>query len=191
LSDTAAILAVGEEEWSWLLETPLSAQHRLAEEVGERLCRFVARYYSNMGFGARFSGYEGLDPDGIFISADAALILQKDLKAVYERARRQPSAPRTTATMRVIGQPLRPGSAYMLSLAQGIRAHSVRNLKRFESFHGRPHLPEDRTFPISGEMEGPSLNLLTGYGDVADQLHRRFTGNGGHGAGRRSGGGDG
>lgn len=174
LSDTAAILGVGKEEFGFLVDTPLPAQHRLAEEVGDRLCRFVARYYANVGFGARFSGYEGLDPDGVQVSADAALVLHEDLARVYERARSRPDAPPTTATMRVITKPVRPGAAYMFSLAQGIRAHSVRNLKRFESFHGRPHLPEDRTFPVSEELEGPSLNLLSKFESLAGALHDRF-----------------
>lgn len=179
LSDGEALLAVGRGEFRVLVATPLPEQHRFAREVGERLCRFVARYYPNMGFGARFAGYEGLDPDGVSVCADAALVVHRDLEAIYQQAREQPGAPRTTATLRVVRAGVRRGSAYMLSLAQGIRAHSVRNLRRFESFHDRPQLPEGSAFPLSGEVQEHRLNLLSGYRDLGAALDARFRGTGG------------
>ncbi|HEX2253791.1 MAG TPA: hypothetical protein VHQ65_11040 [Thermoanaerobaculia bacterium] len=172
LSDTAALLEVGRGEFQDLVDRPLPQQHRFAEEVGERLCRFVARYYSNIGFGARFRGYEGLDPDGVQLSAEEALVLHEDLAPVFAQARQ--TGPATTRSLQVLKRPIRPSAAYMLSLAQGIRAHSVRNLRRFESFHSRSTLPEDAAFPLSGEMQETGINHLTGYRDIADRLHDLF-----------------
>ncbi|HEX6201651.1 MAG TPA: hypothetical protein VF100_01535, partial [Thermoanaerobaculia bacterium] len=185
LSDTVALLGVGREEFRSLVDQPLPEQHRFAAEVGDRLCRIVARYYSNMGFGARFSGYEGLDPDGVQVAADAALVLHPRLAPVFEQARSRGAA--TTRSLRVEKAPIRPSAAYMLSLAQGIRAHSVRNLRRFESFHGRRALPEEASFPFSGDMPPAAggdgdgggarpagINHLTGFRDVGERLHDLF-----------------
>jgi hypothetical protein len=60
----------------------------------------------------------------------------------------------------------------MMSLVQGIRVHSRRNLRRFESFHNRVHLPDDRIFPLSHEQQalGAPINPLTGYEDLARAL---------------------
>ena len=79
--------------------------------------------------------------------------------------------------MQVVPCGVRSHTAYMLSLAQGIRPHTVRNLRRFESFHDRATLPEDRTFPLSGDggTRG-SLNRLSACDSLAAELHQTFTG---------------
>jgi hypothetical protein len=95
---------------------------------------------------------------------------------VFEDARRRQGAPPTTETLQVLTPEVRPNAAYMLSLVQGIRAHSVRNLRRFESFHDRVHMPDDRTFPLAQEEElGPApLNHLSGYSDLGPRLRKSF-----------------
>jgi hypothetical protein len=126
-----------------------------------------------MGFGAKFVGYEGLDPDGISIPACASLVLAPGLAPVFEEARHRQGAPPTTETLEVLKHEVRPNAAYMLSLVQGIRAHSVRNLRRFESFHDRVHMPDDRTFPLAQEEEhgGPAtINHLSGHRALGERL---------------------
>jgi hypothetical protein len=62
----------------------------------------------------------------------------------------------------------------MLSLVQGIRAHSVHNLKRSESFHDRRQMPDDRSFALSGRDESVTpINHLTGYEDWATELYSK------------------
>jgi hypothetical protein len=48
----------------------------------------------------------------------------------------------------------------------------MRNLRRFESFHNRVALPDDRIYPLSHEQQclGSPINPLTGYQDVATAL---------------------
>lgn len=181
LSDTERILAFCRQRFEALVETPIAAQETFAEEAGRRLCTFVACHYPNVGFGAKFIGYEGLDPDGVNVSADASLVLESSLRTLFEQtrkeqARREPVKPgekveAVPTAIDVIPAQVRPNAAWLLSLAQGIRAHSVRNLKRFESFHDRVHMPDDRTFPLSQEEQhGLPVNSLSSYGPVGVRL---------------------
>lgn len=173
LSDSEKLLAHCRQQFEGLVSDPISDQHFFAEQVGRRLVQFVVRYYSNLGFGAGFKGYEGLDPDNIQILADASLVVHKELARIFEKARadhRQELA--TTETMQVQEARIRPNAAYMMSLVQGIRVHSMRNLRRFESFHNRVRLPDDRIFPLSHEQQGfgAPVNSLTGYQELARSL---------------------
>jgi hypothetical protein len=174
LADRQRILAFGRRTFEDVVGTPIAEQDVFADEAGERLCRFVASRYPNLGFGAKFLGYEGLDPDGVHLKALAALVLSPGLHKVYEQARFRQSAAATTDSMAVIEAQVRPNTAYMLSLVQGIRAHSVRNLRRFESFHDRLHTPDDRTFPLAQEEqrsgEPGTINYLSGYTDLGEKL---------------------
>lgn len=173
LSDREALLAFCRARFDSVVSTPVGEQSLFAEEAGERLCRFVSRVYPNMGFGAKFVGYEGLDPDGIAIPACASLVLSPGLAPVFEAARRGQGAPPTTETLQVTRAEVQPNAAYMLSLVQGIRAHSVRNLRRFESFHDRVHMPDDRTFPLAQEEEHGTpaiINHLSGHGELGERL---------------------
>jgi len=189
LSDTEALLEYGRDYFASLVEGGVWDQHFFDDEVGARLLRFVARCYSNIGFGAEFRGYEGLDPDGVQVIADASLLLHPKLAPVYwnaveeekkrttdtEREDGEPAPERipTTKTMEVEAVTIRPNAVYMLSLVQGIRVHSVRNLRRFESFHDRLQMPDDRAFPLTPETpEGGRIlpvNSLTGYRELASE----------------------
>jgi hypothetical protein len=156
-----------------LVREPISDQHYFAGEVGSRLVRFVARYYPNLGFGAGFKGYEGLDPDNVRLLADAALVIHGGLEELFRRSRQElrEEFPMTeTLDRKTVG--VRPNAAYMLSLVQGIRVNSLRNLRRFESFHNRPHMPDDRIFPLSQESRArvQPVNPLTGYEELGRDL---------------------
>lgn len=171
LADTERILRFCRHQFDAVVDTPLADQATFAGEIGSRLCAFIARHYSNIGFGAKFIGYEGLDPDGIQVSADGSLVVAPALRTLFERARRLPEALPVAASLDVVEAQVRPNVAYLLSLVQGIRAHSVRNLKRFESFHDRVHMPDDRTFPLSQEEQhGRPVNHLSSLGVVGTGL---------------------
>jgi hypothetical protein len=175
LSDGEPLLGFCRKFFQKLVNEPIQEQGAFADEVGQRLLCFVSRRYPNIGFGAKFIGSEGLDPDGVKVFADAALLLHPDLQGLFRQARNQEGAPPITRTMDIHSCQVRPNSAYMLSLVQGIRAHSVRNLKRFESFHDRPQLPDDRTFPLSSDedqLEHGTINHFTSEHDVVDHLNR-------------------
>ena len=178
LTDREALLRFGRAWFEGVVGQSIAEQDLFADEAGERLCRFVARCYPNLGFGAKFLGYEGLDPDGIHVSAAASLVLDPALERVFQAARDRPGAAPTTDTMGVVKAQVRPNAAWMLSLVQGIRAHSVRNLRRFESFHDRVHMPDDRTFPLAQEEDlGPApvpLNHLSGYSGLGTRLQKSF-----------------
>jgi hypothetical protein len=107
--------------------------------------------------------------------ARTALLMHPALRTVFEQARKDPEKRAQTQTLDVIEANLEPNAAYMLSLAQGIRPHSIRNLRRFESFHDRAHMPDDRTFPMTGETRrgGSSspINHLTGYETLRRELN--------------------
>lgn len=173
LADRRKIMAFCRQQFDGIVDTPIAEQETFADEVRKRLVRFVSRRYPNIGFGAKFVGYEGLDPDGVHVSACATLVLDQRMLPVWERARRDPGAPLTTDTMEVLTAQVRPNAAYLLSLVQGIRAHSVRNLRRFESFHDRVQMPDDRTFPLAQEQHGAAsavINPLSGHGHLGEQL---------------------
>lgn len=169
LADAGRIMSFGRSFFSGVVTKPITELDYFSDAVGHHLRRFVHRNYSNMGFGAKFRGYEGLDPDGVRLVADAALVADQALLAAYRQAvdqaqrgaeeegRYEPS-PRTldTKVYRV-----RPNAAYMLSLVQGVRAHSVHNLKRFESFHERPGV---------GEEVPPPVHRYTGCEQLAEHL---------------------
>ena len=173
LADSESILRYSRGQFEAIVSEPISEQHFFADKAGQRLVGFVTRCYSNLGFGAGFKGYEGLDPDNVQLLADASLVIHPGLATVFQKARDEMREERpTTETMQVIEAPIRPNAAYMLSLVQGIRVHSMRNLRRFESFHNRVTLPDDRIFPLSHEQQslGSPINPLTGYKDVARSL---------------------
>lgn len=173
LADTERLLGHCRGRFDNLVREPISDQHFFADKVGPRLLGFVARYYSNLGFGAGFKGYEGLDPDNVQVLADAALILHEGLDSLFEKARREHRKEIvTTETMDVKYAKVRPNAVYMLSLVQGIRVHSLRNLRRFESFHNRITMPDDRIFPLSHEPRTvrAAVNPLTGFEEIGRDL---------------------
>lgn len=173
LADGGRILRFCRGQFEPIVSEPISDQHFFADKAGRRLLRFVARCYPNLGFGAGFKGYEGLDPDNVLVMADAALVVHEGLAGVFRGARNDAREMPATETLQVVTAGIRPNAAYMMSLVQGIRVHSMRNLKRFESFHDRVALPEDRVFPLSPERQSPGapLNPLTGYGEIAEFLN--------------------
>ncbi|MEM1203024.1 MAG: hypothetical protein AAGN66_07330 [Acidobacteriota bacterium] len=216
LSSSEEIMGFGRHEFDSILKRPITDQYYFAEEIGDSLCQFVETCFSNMGFGAKFLGYEGLDPDGVRIAANAALLLDAPLRKVFDDARGRGDEARNGGlqlspalrpgrspedelmesqgvpggrrrrrrrvnvdiqTLDIEEHPVRPNAAYMVSLVQGIRAHSVRNLKRFESFHDRPEMPDDRTFPLSPDhgssTAGRPIDHLEGCEDWARKLYRR------------------
>jgi len=169
--DTERVLEHCRKIFAPLVDEPVASQGLFADELGRRLVEFVGRYYSNIGFGAEFRGFEGLDPDGVEVTADASLVLHKELGRVFEGSRgARPDIP-TTRTMDVHAAEIRPNAVYMLSLVQGIRVYSVRNLRRFESFHDRVQMPDDRAFPLTQESrdDRPTqpVNPLSGFEHVA------------------------
>ncbi len=151
LSDTEKILGYGRLEFADLVITPIGAHALFEDEVGKNLAGFVARNYSNVGFGARFVGYEGFDTDGLRRLADTSLVVHPHLRPAFEKARRHPDAPPTTETLDVIEAKILPNTAYILSLVQGIHARSVHNLRRHEAFYDRLELPD----PATPWMDGP------------------------------------
>jgi len=175
LADTDAILAATRQRFDELVRLPLPEQPSFRDEAGQRLCAFVARHYPNMGFGAKFVGYEGLDPDGVRVLADATLLAHPQMETLYRKARQLPDAPSTTDTLRVRPCELLNNVAYMFSLAQGIRPRSVHNLRRFESFHERGPgaaggLPPSLADPVRGAGEGsPPVSALGG--ELGRRLH--------------------
>ncbi len=178
LAESEKILEYCRMQFEGLVGESVSDQHFFADQVGRRLVEFVVRYYSNLGFGAGFKGYEGLDPDNVQVLADASLVVHEEMAQVFEKARMDYRKELvTTETMQVQEARIRPNAAYMLSLVQGIRVHSLRNLRRFESFHNRVNLPDDRIFPLSHEQQGlgEPLNPLTGYQDLAQDLARKLS----------------
>jgi len=170
--DTERVLNHCRKVFAPLVDEPVASQGLFADELGRRLVEFVGRYYSNIGFGAEFRGFEGLDPDGVDVTADASLVLHEELGRVFEAVRgsARPDIP-TTRTMDVHPAQIRPNAVYMLSLVQGIRVYSVRNLRRFESFHDRVQMPDDRAFPLTQETreDRPTqpVNPLSGFEQVA------------------------
>jgi hypothetical protein len=176
MSDTPLILRYARTQFDALVNQPVSDQFVFEDEVRERLMDFVMANFSNIGFGAKFAGYEGLDPDGIDVLARTALVIHPGLETVFNEARNAPEAPARLRTLDVRTASIEPNSAYMLSLVQGIRPHSVRNLRRFESFHHRAQMPDDRTFPLSGEshhgVSSAPINHLTGYDSLRQSINR-------------------
>ncbi|MFP4601221.1 MAG: hypothetical protein ACLFVJ_23435, partial [Persicimonas sp.] len=182
LSDTDRILRFSRTQFDELVDEPVSDQFVFEDEVRQRLMAFVLTHFSNIGFGAKFSGYEGLDPDGMDLLAETALVMHPELASVFEQARTAVDTPARLETLDVKTADLDPNAAYLLSMAQGIRPHSVRNLRRFESFHHRAQMPDDRAFPLSGEWQsgGKSprhkasspINHLTGYDSLRESINR-------------------
>lgn len=174
LADTGAILDYCRWIFRGVVEEAVWAQPFFRDDVARRLGDFVARNYSNLGFAAEFRGYEGLDPDGVPVLADATLLLHPELARVFAEARQDGGVP-SHRTLQVYEADIRPNAAYMLSLVQGIRVHSLRNLRRFESFHERTRMPDDRTFPLTQETREPGdrpLNLLSGLEETSRQRTR-------------------
>lgn len=169
LSNTEEVVAFGRRHFSSVVLRPITELDYFSDSVGEHLLNFARKNYSTLGFGAKFLGYEGLDPDGLRISADATLVADQPLIAAYKKAEehaeeeaeknlRPHSRPRTLECQ---SYQVRSNAAYMLSMVQGVRAHSVRNLKRFESFHDRSDEQSARSTAVRSltgfEMLGSSL----------------------------------
>ena len=172
LSCTDAVLNFGRTSFDFIAVSPIAELDYFSQSVGDQLRGFVQRYYSNIGFGAKFLGYEGLDPDGLRLAIDAGLIADKALIDTYlqaeERAElqaeesRQPySRPRT---LECRAYRVRPNAAYMMSLVQGVRPHSIHNLKRFESFHDRGDEPKG----------SQPVGQWTGYAICGEELLKKI-----------------
>ncbi|HET9765847.1 MAG TPA: hypothetical protein VFS60_03310, partial [Thermoanaerobaculia bacterium] len=173
LTDSERILRHCRTRFEDLVSEPIANHDFFADTVGQRLVRFVSAVYPNLGFGAGFKGYEGLDPDNVRLIADATLVIHSGLQDLFREAQRALKQERPVAgTLDRLSDGVRPNAAYMLSLVQGIRVHSVRNLRRFESFHNRATMPDDRTFPLTPEPQPPhsAVNPLTGYRDIGSAL---------------------
>lgn|GEM_PF-1808658 len=178
MSDTERLLRYTRHLFEEIVSKPIAEQYTFEDDVGDSLQQFVAANYSNMGFGAKFAGYEGLDPDGVRVLCETALVIHPALRRTFEEARRKPGAQPFTETLDIKETPIIPNAAYMLSFAQGIRPHSMRNLVRFESYHDRVRLPEDRVFPMSGDENAAQeivrpINHLTGFSDLSMDLNSR------------------
>lgn len=174
LADTDKVLDYCRWTFRGIVEEAVWAQPFFRDDVARRLGEFVARNESNLGFAAEFRGYEGLDPDGVPVLADATLLLHPELARVFAEAC-QDERIRSHRTLQVKQAEIRPNAAYMLSLVQGIRVHSLRNLRRFESFHERARMPDDRTFPLTQETREPDerpLNLLSGLEETSRRRTR-------------------
>jgi hypothetical protein len=142
LSDTERLLQYGRKEFLDLIVTPVGAHGAFEDEVGKNLAAFVATHYANVGFGARFVGYEGFDADGLRRMADTSLLVHPQLRPAFEKARHAEESPPTTETLDIIEARILPNTAFMISLVQGIHARSVHNLRRFETFFDRLDLPD-------------------------------------------------
>jgi len=176
LADGERIMEFMREQFEEIVQEPISRQFDFADELRERLVEFIVTNSPNIGFGAKFMGYEGLDPDGVNILAQTTVVVHPGLESVLDAARRAADAPAQLQNVGIQVADIQPNAAYMLSLVQGIRPHSLRNLRRFESFHHRAQMPDDRTFPLSGERrqswESRPINQLTGYESLQKSINR-------------------
>jgi hypothetical protein len=178
LAEEEAVMEYGRTFFSQVASEPITKLDFFSEAAGRHLQNFVGRNYSNFGFGAKFSGYEGLDPDGVRLVANTALVADRPMLQAYEQAEEREeqgeqsstsaSRPRSR-TLDKVACSVRPNAAYMLSLVQGVRAHSVHNLKRFESFHDRVTAP-------NGVPE--AVHALTGCRQLAADNFRFVRGDG-------------
>ena len=161
-SDTDTVLSHGRWQFRDITETALCDNQVHEEEALESLKNFVSRYYANVGFGAKFIGYEGLDPDGISVPAHAALLAGTGFARRFEQMKRDDAAKASsdlTLSMDVIeAKPLLPNTAFMLCLAQDVRARSFQNLRRFESALERADMAVTQVFPLANELE-PEVKL--------------------------------
>jgi hypothetical protein len=173
-SDTETVLSHGREQFRDVTESALCDNAVHEAEALESLRSFVARYYANVGFGAKFIGYEGLDPDGISVPAHAALLAGTGFARRFEQMKRDDAANEgsdLTLSMDVLeSKPLLPNTAFMLCLAQDVRARSFQNLSRFESALERADMAITQVFPLATELEpGASLPPVSSYG-IPDSL---------------------
>lgn len=175
MADERRLLDYGRGLFGELVDRPVAEQMAFGQQAGDRIVDFVGDVYPNMGFGAKFTGFEGMDPDGIDVVADTALVLNPQLRGVFERARERNGVEAETETLDVIEADIDPNSAFMLSLASGIRPHSIQNLSRHESYTDRSEMPDDRTFPLSGEPSSAGssapINHLTGHDELRASLN--------------------
>lgn len=176
LADSERIMDFMRERFAEIVQEPVARQLDFAAELRERLIDFIVTNSPNIGFGAKFMGYEGLDPDGVNILAQTTVVVHPGLESILDAARRAADAPAQLQNVGIQVADIQPNAAYLLSLVQGIRPHSLRNLRRFESFHHRAQMPDDRTFPLSGERrqswESRPINQLTGYESLRQSINR-------------------
>lgn len=153
-SDTAAILEYGRLRFNHLVDQPLTQieDQVLTDEAITNLRQFVERYFANLGFGAKFVGYEGLDPDGIQMVAQATLLVPGGFDRAVEKILAQSdNVQDLSRTLDRKQHPILPNTAFMLSLAQDITARSFQNLTRFESALERAEMSAGQMFPWTSE----------------------------------------
>jgi hypothetical protein len=174
LWDTERILDFGRAAFDDMVSSPVAAQAFLVEEVSRNLASFADRHHANVTFGARFSGLEGFDTNGHRIVADSTLVLNRALQSLFDDFRREDNGAsfKRANAMTPLSADILPNSAFMLSLVQGLRSDSIRNLQRFEL--ATPRRIEDLD-PIAGRYHGvkvePAVTPLTGQQAVRDGVY--------------------
>ncbi len=183
LADRERMMAFCRRSFEDIVTTELVDQDLFAAEAGERLRRFVARNYPNLGFGAKFIGYEGLDPDGVHVSACASLLAPPGLRRTFEQAARKlgsaadhphpgDSGSAGAAHRRLHGL---PGSGH--PGAQRAQPAAFRVFPRPARDARRSHLPTGSGSRGAGRPQPP--DRLRGPGRATSRRHRPHRGAGG------------
>jgi hypothetical protein len=169
LSEEDAVLSLGREAFRELREKPVFRFGSLGHRVADNLDRFVRSHYQPLGFGTVFTGYEGLDTDGVRVLANGVLLVPQDGGEPQEIEARTHAWIPEHATLTVRSSAIPPNSVYLLSVAQGITAVSARNLLRYDSYHDRS------AFPGSSFLNAEKLHMMTRHQQLVTDVHEAFS----------------
>ena len=183
LSDTDKILRYGrkQEEFQRFVDLPLIKQNqKIRDNLFENIYKFIDENHPNIGLGADFDGYRGLDDNIQMVSLCLVLneAMQKDLEtevgAIIEQQKDsvvQAERIRTLVKNARISTGIRVNSVCLYSITTRISSRIIQNIKRYDTPLERVEPVLETLFPFgvnvsSYSREKMHLNPLSPFGIV-------------------------
>ena len=184
LSNTNMILDYGrnEEEFQQFVDYPLIKQDQnIRDDLFYNIMDFILVNHPNIGVGADFDGYRGLDSNNVQ-SVTCKLVLHEDMqkgleqevtRVIEHKSDRFEDAERIRTIIKNarVSKTIRSNSVCLYSISTGISTRIIQNLKRFHTPLERVEPVLETLFPFGAEVSSYQankrhLNPLPPFGNV-------------------------
>lgn len=139
----------------------------IKKDIWEHFSDFVNRNIPNMGLGADFDGYQGLDPNGQLNLTDCTLVMHSKMhygllnylsNLEDEEGKISNGYFRKLLNNAIASDYIQPNAIYLYSAVRGISPLIIQNIKRYSSPLERTNLDFLEVFPFSLDQDKDSKN---------------------------------